>query len=52
MKKIVAIKLKNIPFPECTKTCALIEVLGAGECENVNFCKYKFSKQKIMNKKG
>lgn len=27
-------EVKN-PFPECSKTCKVIELLGAGECENV-----------------
>lgn len=31
---------KNKPFPECTKNCEAVKMLGVGECESV--CGHKF----------
>lgn len=30
------------PFPECSTSCGVVKVLGAGECESV--CPHKFNK--------
>ena len=35
-------KLDSIPFPECSKNCGAVEMLGVGECESV--CPKKFDK--------
>ncbi len=35
-----ASELAHIAFPKCGRECAMIEYLGAGECENV--CRRKF----------
>lgn len=33
-------ELINVSFPDCSKNCELVELLGAGECESV--CPKKF----------
>jgi ferredoxin len=35
-----AYNLKDVPFPECARTCAVLSYLGCGECESV--CPWKF----------
>lgn len=39
--KISSNRLNKIPFPECAKNCAAVEMLGCGECECV--CPHKFN---------
>ena len=38
--RVPAYNLKTVAFPECAKRCALIHLLGAGECDSV--CPWKF----------
>ena len=38
--------LKEINFPYCVNNCALAEMLGISECENVECCMWKFKKEK------
>ena len=45
-------ELKRIPFPECSINCAMITLLGVGECDAV--CPHKFEgvepNQKCLNR--
>jgi len=49
MKK-TAEELKDVKFPDCVDRCLLVEVLGIGECENIEFCTDKvprYEKEKV-----
>lgn len=34
---------KNFKFPDCYSTCAIVKMLGVGECESI--CPRKFDKE-------
>lgn len=49
--KVASSFLKQIAFPECSKKCAALEMLGACECESI--CGWKFhSCDKSQSRKG
>lgn len=42
MKKMGAMSLRSIIFPNCASQCAAVEYFGAGECECI--CPFKFDR--------
>lgn len=45
MSKVPSKDLVDVPFPECSKRCLVIEHLGVCECSSV--CPHKFPEERI-----